>query len=169
MKTYTSIENIPVYNFFKMLKDVRYVCKSEKLPRYKKKYKEIADKIIEEFEDKTGGGKEYREKQAYLIKLKRQLLIMNNCLYILSSRNDEETIKMLKEVGHNFTTLKRLSSEIKMLKNKIILKQKEEIQEEIDMYKIISIIERDRGFKIDPKKLTVAEYIIYINELCQKQ
>lgn len=188
MKTYNSIDYLPIFNYFKCAEgDLRYLYKTNDYDfEYKIKQKDVEtfEKINDQFEEKIQSteSKNQREKIAHIMRLQKTHSDLQNFLLLLCVKpDDREIIEEVNKMGYNysFTTyenaekeLKRLRGGLSNLENKIFEKTKDlnEITEKkIDIFEIIGNIEKVMQIPINPHKVTTSQFIAYIKLLKTQQ
>lgn len=173
-KYFRSIDFLPIFNFFKVMEtgDKRFLLKIEdyeSLP-------EIEDitflnKVWDEIELQYGKAEDSNRSVIQFVTAKgvhelvlEHLMLWNIYNLMVAENNGINTKECLKRAGLEDKSLKWIGKRIKVLTNKINLKR-EAIKEtntedgKVDFWTILDKINDAKGYKIDPYKTTVREYL----------
>jgi hypothetical protein len=141
MKLYESIEDFPVYNWFKCIETKDYSCCLMNVKQYKPtllvKCEEQFNKLYLEFIDTFGISKDLRE----IIELQKQILAL------------KIELKLGKRTAQTFLTIKELELDEKM----------ETEKPKTNLHKVA--IEKYLGFRLNLKEVTVKEYYNYLEAI----
>lgn len=192
-RTYSNCDNLPLYNFIKTLttNDLDYLIIPKSIglkPNLALVWENIFTDYSDRMEDK-------QSRKVFLMmkeikSLENAINLSNNCIQLLLKVNNldkfKPTIEALKstlQVYAQFTNetiakdLKTCMSKIKMLRSKHsqLIKEYNSMVDnsdrkatEKDFIDQIVILEESMGVPIDPKNISTAKYISYINRLREK-
>ncbi len=138
MKFYESIEDMPIYNWFKVNNgDMRFMLIKQTAKYDGKKAREYFDKIYSEYIDVFGISESYLK----VIELKKQISVLNIEMAITGDRILKNFIKMAQiELDQiNSKTNKTNTNEVKVH------------------------LEKYLGFRLNEKETSVKEYYTYLN------
>ncbi|MBK6836811.1 MAG: hypothetical protein IPG89_22150 [Bacteroidetes bacterium] len=138
MKFYESIEDMPIYNWFKVNNgDMRFMLIKQTAKYDGKKAREYFDKIYSEYIDVFGISESYLK----VIELKKQISVLNIEMAITGDRILKNFIKMAQvELNQiNSKTNKTNTNEVKVH------------------------LEKYLGFRLNEKETSVKEYYTYLN------
>mgnify|MGYP003530780370 FL=1 len=138
MKFYESIEDMPIYNWFKVNNgDMRFMLIKQTKTYDKAKAREYFDKIYSEYIDVFGISESYLK----VIELKKQISVLNIEMAITGDRILKNFIKMAQiELNQiNSKTNKTNTNEVKVH------------------------LEKYLGFRLNEKETSVKEYYTYLN------
>ena len=138
MKFYESIEDMPIYNWFKVNNgDMRFMLIKQTTKYDGKKAREYFDKIYSEYIDVFGISESYLK----VIELKKQISVLNIEMAITGDRILKNFIKMAQiELNQiNSKTNKTNTNEVKVH------------------------LEKYLGFRLNEKETSVKEYYTYLN------
>jgi len=188
-KHYTSCENLPLYNWIKLVvtNDVEWLYSEPKKPWHKSKdITPIWERIFEEYSDLSA------DKTAdHVLSMVKGITVINNKLQVIQSAINllaiarplsdyQPTIKMLNDYGFRFkyseeTLFNDLKLTASSAKTMVIQRQqlekdyenhqsKQSKSTEKDYYNLIAQLSKFLGFPIDAKKTTVYSYISYVEQ-----
>ena len=178
IKYYRSIEELPIYNYFKCLEgDLRYIykCDIDDAPIISNESIEAWEVIEDEWsiEMDDYSSREMRMKFFSIIKMQKQLLFLEGCIILLAVKYDNDVVSELKRKRYRYNeedkigSLKQLNGEYLNLKRSIQEKLNElteNSKNSVDKYELISSIERMRSTQIDLHKTSTALFIAYLKE-----
>jgi len=179
IKFYKSLDFMPIYNFLQCQKgDLCFMYKTEdyeETPRLTSELLIAWEKLEEEWNSKIGGSesKEMRMKYLRIIKLRKDVAILESCIVLLAVQQDEEIIALIRSMRYNYNeeniliSLKQLQGEVKNLKNKIEeikAELKKDTSNEYNENTMFSNIEKHRGMSINPHKVSTSLFIEYIKD-----
>lgn len=170
---YHSIDYLPIFNFFKIieLEDKRYLIKLEDYELLPDEVdlnvlNKIWDDIQTEYseaEDSNSSIIQFTTAKG-VHKMELEYLTLWNIHNLMIADADGKNAKaMLKYAGLEDKNLKWIEKRLKALTNKINLKRKiikdDEPKDKFDFWQILDDINDIKGYKINPFKTTVREYI----------
>lgn len=179
-RIYKSINTLPIWNFFRIIEtsDIRYLYKlkdyDQRLPRKTNRLMKTWENILQEFY-RAEGSSQY---QMYVKEIKKiheleiDKFVYHNLLFILKHTNNPEAIELLKSYGiKDENRLERIKKQLKQTDNKLRMKQADfkenhgTQQVNIDFANIKDQVEHYKQFYLDPRKVTVREWIGIIKNM----
>jgi len=171
---YKSIDYLPIFNFFKIIEtdDKRFLIKIEDyeiLPEHvnANELNKIWENIQAEYskaEDSNSAIIQFTTAKG-VCKMELEYLVLWNIHNLMGADIEGDSVKaMLKYAGLEDWDLKRIQKRLKALTNKINLKRKAFKEDnfenkKFDFWKILDEINDSKGYRLDPTKVTVREYI----------
>lgn len=171
---YRSIDYLPIFNFFKIIEtdDKRYLIKLRDYELLPDKVdlnvlNKLWDDIESEYskaEDSNSAIIQFTSAKG-VCKMELEYLVLWNMHNLMTADIEGKSSKaMLKYAGLEDKSLKWIEKRLKILNNKIQLKRKlvkEENPEtrKFDYWSILDEINDIKGYRLDPTKVTVREYI----------
>lgn len=188
-KHYTSCEDLPLYNWIKLVvtNNAEWLYSEPKKPWHKSNdISSIWEKIFEEYSELSA------DKSAdHVLSMVKGITVINNKLAVIQAAINllayarplsdyQPTIQLLKDYGFRFsyseeTIIKDLQLTASSAKTMVIQRQqlekdyenyesKQSKSTEKDYYNLIAQLSKFLGFPIDAKKTTVYSYISYVEQ-----
>jgi hypothetical protein len=136
---------------------------------------EIWEDILQQFYHAEGSSQFdiYLKSVKKIHSLEIDKFILNNLLFVLSHAENDEAIQLLKSYGINpgGQKLKRINKMIKQTDNNLRMKRADFQQDhgtekvDVDFANIKDQVEQYKGFYLDPRKVTVREWIGIIKNM----
>jgi hypothetical protein len=175
---YRSIDTLPAWNWYKLkeTKDLGYLLKLndyDTIPEFHTEtLAQVYNKIATEIANYSDSNAlvVYKEKTAELLNLRNKFNILSDCLIVLSlNEQNSDAEEIVKKYLPNFKNIAELKGNVIGLKKKIEMKYaeyKEKYQDsdekELDIYEILDKIGQWRQTTIDPRNITVKQYLVMV-------
>jgi len=180
-RVYKSINTLPIWNFFRIIEtsDIRYLYRKKnydgRLPRKTSRLMQTWENILQEFYRAEGSSQYemYVREIKKIHELEIDKFVFHNLFFILKHTNNQEAIELLKSYGiqADGKKLNRISKQYKQVDNKLRMKQADfetnhgSQKIDVDFANIKDQVEHYKGFYLDPRKVTVREWIGIIKNM----